>query len=105
MNTTHTPLPWDYDHEFGHHKEQKSCVLHDPGLGNLLQVATLEGTEAKPNAELIVQAVNYHDRLVEALKLAQSHLTLFTGNGGWDDQDERALRQIGTLLAELEAGK
>lgn len=120
-NTTHTPLPWlvEYDGEtpWINSETTGSAVAHvlmgddspfasEPEKADLIEQLDIEG---RANAELIVTAVNYHSRLVEAVRFnirtLDSLAKFFSDNKHEVHQLDDALnaaRDNRAILAELE---
>ena len=57
QQTKHTPLQWEQNGNNGIHTPKGNCI------------ALTGGDNQKANAEMIVKAVNNHDKLVDMLKL------------------------------------
>lgn len=86
----HTPTPWDADGVY--------VMYHDAELSITVAGCAIsprmDSSKAKANAAFIVRAVNAHDDLVAALKVAQSHLRTLRGdrrNEPNSDQIDRAV--------------
>lgn len=98
MEDKATPRPWKHDGEAEYiFAEQNQIVAQIRGWGYLEKtfgpIHALEIQAA--NAELIVKAVNYHDRLVEALEDVLPYLSATGTNGN------HYVPKIESLLKEL----
>lgn len=69
--TDHTPLPWQY-----HRGEDYIQIFADNQKNKNLEVCEFHcySDECESDVAIIVRAVNSHSELVEALKLADSHI-------------------------------
>lgn len=106
--TTHTPLPWTEQVE-GEPKRPVYGIYNDHAEPGFKMPAECHGPNAQANAELIVKAVNSHDRLVEATgELVRQAARVFEAAIlDPNDDDEGgplnvAITTARALLAELE---
>jgi len=99
----HTPLPWNLAREIdGLHAGWKTWVIGN-GIGiavcnNQTRSSNFRACqkEAEANAELIVTAVNNHNKLSESLKLVVERFPL----NDWLDEDEA--EDLRALVAQLD---
>ena len=75
MSTPHTPTPWTFDGRY----------IHGPAGKRFL--ATAGDEEGQANARLIVQAVNSHEAMAEALRIADEALARLLSTDRFDRKD------------------
>ena len=96
MNKTHTPLPW----RIGEERKPGEFTIRD--TRGTTESGIIAYGVLPHNTELIVKAVNSHDRLVEALRLTTEALEL--ARDGEFDEARQVCERSTALLAELEGG-
>ena len=100
--TTHTPLPWVANDQ--HSGANPWRIESDDGVyaNDGWIIAECLGPDAEANAALIVQAVNSHHRLVEALEDIQHQAETRIADG--DEMGARIWRiALVDILAEVRA--
>ena len=91
----HSPLPWAS--KFSDSRDFEDYEVYDT-YDNLLCVV-----DEKPDADLIVRAVNSHDKLVEACKLAINNFERSDASGNFlGDDDHEAWTALTEALASVE---
>ena len=104
----HSPIPWVADGPVIEHFDAPM----EPDIAicacDVVYDLPLDGDEARANAAFIVKATAYHDRLVEALRLAERAMHAYLTNPGIGDAHDRAIGRAkearqgaSALLAEI----
>ena len=97
----HTKTPWETEETFIHPKGKKITIAEVYNRSNYMPANGYEipnESEGKANAELIVHAVNMHEKLLQDLKDAVVLLKQYK----LSDIDNRILNQFNETLSQAE---
>lgn len=103
MTKQATPRPWKYKLSPAEHgTPAQAWIMGGDGLCVVMKQNCGGDQDAKANARLIVNAVNCHDELVEALKKAQVRLLELENSNLATKADQLARECIEQALARAE---